>query len=49
MAETPVADQIDERVATERAAKIYDQVDGRDARVDVVGVDVHDRDVEAFG
>ena len=41
--ETPVADQIDEHVASERAPKIDGEVHGGDARVDVVGVDVHDR------
>jgi hypothetical protein len=47
--EAPVTDQIDERIASERAAKIDDQVDCGDARFDVVGVDVHDGNVEAFG
>ena len=36
-------------VAPEGAAEIDRQMHGRDARVDVVGVDVHDRNVEAFG
>jgi len=49
MTETPVTDQIDERIASERAAKIDDQVDCGDARFDVVGVDVHDGNVEALG
>ena len=49
MAEAAVADQVDERVAAELATEIDREVDRRDARVDVVGIDVDDRNVEALG
>ena len=49
VSESAVADEIDEHVAAERAPEVDREMDGRDARVDVVGVDVHDRHVEALG
>ena len=49
VAEAAIADQVDEHVAPERAPEIDREVHRGDARVDVVGVDVHDRHVEAFG
>ena len=45
----PVADQIDQHVVLERLAEFHRQVDRCDACIDVVGIDVNDRDVEAFG
>ncbi len=47
--EATVTDEVDERVASEGAAEVDRQMHGGDARVDVVGVDVNDRNVEAFG
>ena len=46
--ETTIADQVDERVAPELPAEIHGEMHRRDAGVDVVGIDVHDRHVEAF-
>ncbi len=49
MAEAPVADHVDDCVVTEAASEVDGQVNGGEAGLDVVGVDVHDWDVEAFG
>ena len=49
VAEAPVADQVDQRVAVEGLAEGVRQADGRDAGLHVVGVHVDDRDVEALG
>ena len=46
--ESAVADQIDQRVVPEALAEGERQADRGDARLDVVGVDVDDRDVEAL-
>ena len=48
VSEAAIADQIDDDVVTEAAPEIDREMDGRDTRVDVVRVDVHDRHVEAF-
>ena len=47
--EATVTDEVDERIASEGAAEVHRQMHGGNARVDVVGVDVNDRNVEAFG
>jgi hypothetical protein len=45
----PVADEIDDDVVTEPATECHRQPDGCECGLGVVGVDVHDRHVEAFG
>ena len=49
VAEAPVADEVDERVAPEGLAEGVGQADGGDAGLHVVGVHVDDGDVEALG
>ena len=49
VAEAPVADQVDQHVVAELGAEGHRQPDRGDAGLDVVGVDVDDRDVEALG
>ena len=46
--EAPVPDQVDDRVVAEAAPEIDRKVDGRHARIHIVGVDVDDRNVEAL-
>jgi hypothetical protein len=48
VAEAAVAAQVDDYVAREFAAVVDRQMHRGDARVDVVGVDVHDRQVVAL-
>ena len=48
VAEAPVADQVDQHVVTELLAEGHRQAHGADTGVDVVGVDVDDRHVEAL-
>ena len=49
VAEAAIADQIDHHIARETLAEFLGKMHGGDARIDVVGVDVNDRNVEAFG
>ena len=49
MAEAAVADQVHHHVAAIRAAVVVRERDRSQARLDVVGVDVNDGDVEALG
>ncbi len=49
VAEAAVADQVDQHVVAELLAEGEGQPHGGDAGLDVVGVDVDDRDVEALG
>ena len=49
VAVAPVADEIDDDVASESPAEGKRKTDGRDRGFRIVGVDVDDRCVEAFG
>ena len=47
--EPPVADQVDHEVVAELGAVGESEAHGRERRLGIVGVDVHDRHVEALG
>ena len=49
VAEAPVADEVDHEVVAELGAVGEREPHGRERRLGIVGVDVHDRDVEALG
>ena len=49
VAEAPVPDEVDHHVPPVGTAVVVRERDRGEARLDVVGVDVHDRDVEALG
>ena len=48
VAESPIADQVDDDVAAELLSEGGRQPNRADARRDVVGVDMDDRQIEAF-
>jgi hypothetical protein len=45
---TAIADEVDEEILPELRAVRDAETDGRDARLEIVGVDVNDRDLEAL-
>ena len=48
VAEAAVADQVDQNVVAKLCAECHREVDGRDAGLNIIGVDVDDRYVEAL-